>query len=147
MNDALSGVITVCSIIIGFLGAILPVILGMRNDSKVARYIFELDEDKLFLKYTKVTLLYGLILIMISVLLYFREDLSHGKAFFYAWVFMIVLFLVATYRSVGNMMTLIFMGDKQFTRKRIKSSKEQREEELGKQMDHDRSEFESSEFR
>ena len=34
-NDAIDGVNTVAALIIGFLGAMLPVILGMKNESKL----------------------------------------------------------------------------------------------------------------
>ena len=41
INDALDAVITVSSLIIGFLGAVLPVIMSMKNDSKLVKYVFE----------------------------------------------------------------------------------------------------------
>lgn len=43
LPDALDSVNTICSLIIGFLGAILPVILGMKNESKIVKYVFEKD--------------------------------------------------------------------------------------------------------
>ena len=61
INDALDAVITVSSLIIGFLGAVLPVIMSMKNDSKLVKYVFERDKDKLFLKYIKQTLIVGVL--------------------------------------------------------------------------------------
>ena len=70
LNDALTAIITVTSIIIGFIGAILPVILSMKNDSKVVQYVFQRDRRKLFLEYIKSTLAIGLLLIVCSIIPY-----------------------------------------------------------------------------
>lgn len=56
INDAANAVLTVASIIIGFIGAILPVILGMRNDSAFVKYVFSMDKENLFSKYVKEVL-------------------------------------------------------------------------------------------
>ena len=74
INDALDAVITVSSLIIGFLGAVLPVIMSMKNDSKLVKYVFERDKDKLFLKYIKQTLIVGVLVIIVSVTVYFRDQ-------------------------------------------------------------------------
>lgn len=135
MNDALDGVITVGSIIIGFVGAIIPVILGMKNDSKVVQYVFNRGGNKLFLTYTKLTLLYGLLLIMVSILLFFRGDIpAIAPRVFYIWFGLIVLFLASTYRSVSNMINLIFTDDLDFSRKRPKSDNEANLVELVRDM-------------
>ena len=74
INDALDAVITVSSLIIGFLGAVLPVIMSMKNDSKLVKYVFERDKDMLFLKYIKQTLIVGVLVIIVSVTVYFRDQ-------------------------------------------------------------------------
>lgn len=74
INDALDAVITVSSLIIGFLGAVLPVIMSMKNDSILVKYVFERDKDKLFLKYIKQTLIVGVLVIIVSVTVYFRDQ-------------------------------------------------------------------------
>ena len=66
--------ITVTSLIIGFLGAILPIIMSMKNDSKLVKYVFEKDKDKLFLKYIKHTLVIGIALIVIAMTVFFRDQ-------------------------------------------------------------------------
>lgn len=73
INAALEAVITVASLIIGFLGAILPIIMSMKNDSKLVKYVFEKDKDKLFLKYIKHTLIVGIIVIVVAVTIFFRD--------------------------------------------------------------------------
>lgn len=114
LNDALTAIITVTSIIIGFIGAILPVILSMKNDSKVVQYVFQRDKRKLFLEYIKSTLAIGLLLIVCSIIPYFSdlyEDTFFYKNWPYAVMYMLICFLCATYRCLNNMLNLIFKLD------------------------------------
>lgn len=78
IDAALDGVNTMAALIIGFLGAILPVILGMKNESKFVKYVFERDEKKLFLKYIKTTILFGLLLVVMTISMYFRDIIDVG---------------------------------------------------------------------
>lgn len=112
--DALNAAITIASIVIGFLGAILPVILGMKNSSKFVRYVFELDKDKLFLKYIKATIASGILSIVISMILFFNDIFTNTiihQYIFYVWVGCMVYMLLCTYRSVSCMMELMFKED------------------------------------
>lgn len=118
MNDSgygelLNGLITLDSIIIGFLGAVMPVILSMKNESKFVKYVFERDKENLFCKYLKATLLLGICNVAASLVQFVRSSLSMKMQLFmyYIWVFLSVSFLVATYRSMSRMITLIFMKD------------------------------------
>lgn len=111
LSDALNGDITIASIVIGFLGAILPVILGMKNDSVFVKYVFELDQDKLFLKYIRRTIASGIISIFVSMALFFRDMYEDNCLYdyaFYIWVGSLIYMLLCTYRSVSNMMELMF---------------------------------------
>ncbi|MBU9738551.1 hypothetical protein [Diplocloster agilis] len=113
-NSALDSVNTIAALIIGFLGAILPVILGMKNESKFVKYVFEKDERKLFLKYIKITISVGLTLVFITVVLYFKEEITNLKiknVLFYLWTYLGISFLLCTYRSLSNMLNLIFTDD------------------------------------
>ncbi len=114
ISDALNASITIASIVIGFLGAILPVILGMRNDSAFVRYIFELDKEKMFLKYIKRTIVSSVISIIISMMLFFRDMYENRFIYdyiFYIWIGFMIYLLLCTYRSVSNMMELVFSTD------------------------------------
>ncbi len=114
LNDALTAIITVTSIIIGFMGAILPVILSMKNDSKVVQYVFQKDKRKLFLEYIKTALGIGLALIIVSIVSYFKDQFTN-TCFYNFWqcviIFMLVCFLCATYRCLKNILNLIFKTD------------------------------------
>lgn len=131
MNDAIAGINTITSLIIGFLGAMLPVILGMKNESKFVQYVFENDKNKLFLKYIKENILVGLLLLFISVTLYFRKEevleiyMYYG---FYVWSAIIVLFLLVTYRCLANMLNLIFSSDSALNDGLYNESKEEQHE-------------------
>lgn len=113
MNSALDGVNTFAALIIGFLGAMLPVVLAMKNESKFVKYVFEKDEKKLFLKYIKTTIQIGLILVCVTISLYFRKsflDTTVSKII-YVWIFFLALFVLCTYRCLSNMLNLIFSRD------------------------------------
>lgn len=120
INSALEAAITVTSLIIGFLGAILPIIMSMKNDSKLVRYVFEKDKDKLFLKYIKHTLAVGIILIVIAMTVFFRDqydDTWYGKWNIVVLAYFMICFLLCTYRSLNNMLNLIFSNDLEIRKK------------------------------
>lgn len=143
LNDALTAIITVTSIIIGFIGAILPVILSMKNDSKVVRYVFQKDKRKLFLEYIKSTLAIGLILIVCAIVPYF-SDLYVDTHFYEIWpyvdIYMVICFLCATYRCLNNMLNLIFKSDDDFLSPSVKESsvrKQKMDQRLREQQEKD----------
>ena len=112
LNDALTAIITVTSIIIGFIGAILPVILSMKNDSKVVQYVFQRDRRKLFLEYIKSTLAIGLLLIVCSIIPYF-SDLYEDTFFYKNWPYVVMYMKAKQLRQSAryNMLNLIFKSD------------------------------------
>ena len=98
-NNALDAVVNLDSIIIGFMGAIMPVILSMKNESKFVKYVFEMDKEELFKKYLKITIIIGIINAGLSILMYLRNSLINTvvKNFAYnSWLFSIILFLFLT---------------------------------------------------
>lgn len=113
LDSALDAVNTLTALIIGFLGAILPVILGMKNESKFVKYVFEKDKEKLFLKYIKITIIIGLLLALTTISMYFVSLIQEKEQqiLLYVWIFLICSFLLSTYRSLSNMLNLIFSND------------------------------------
>lgn len=141
LNDALEAVITVSSLIIGFIGAVLPVIMSMKNDSKFVRYVFERDKDKLFLKYIKQTILVGVLLILLAVSIYFRDQFVGSK--YENWCIGVVCytlatFLLCTYRCLSNMLNLIFSNDSEIKNDESFSVKSSREKEFEKKAEQNR---------
>ena len=115
--ELLNGLVTLDSRIIGFLGAMIPVILSMKNDSKFVRYVFQNDKDSLFSKYMKATIFWGLCNAAISLLLHVKDSFKPKsiEVLFYVWVFVTITFLLATYRSMSHMITLVFRKDESLT--------------------------------
>lgn len=130
-NDAIDGISTISSLIIGFLGAILPVILGMKNESKFVKYVFENDTNKLFLKYIKENIVFGLLTLFVSFMLYFKEEIifQNVKCYlFYFWSSLIILFLILTYRCLSKMLSLIFSSDNELVDQLYSESEDERRE-------------------
>ena len=116
-TDLIDGLVTLDSIIIGFLGAIMPVVLSMKNESKFVKYVFEKDTDNLFRKYLKITVLLGIVNVVTSLAMYVRATIPEKWqiSFYYLWMFITIAFLFIMYRSMSHMITLIFMEDKHDT--------------------------------
>lgn len=112
-TELLNGLVNLESIIIGFIGAIMPVVLSMRNESKFARYIFERDKKGLFGKYVRSIILAGLVSTSISLIMQVRGSMSDevSNAVYTFWTFMSILFLLLTYRGMSHMVGLIFSKD------------------------------------
>lgn len=115
INDIIDGIVTLDSIIIGFIGAIIPVILSMKNESKLVRYVFDRDSDNLFRKYISVTIGVGLLDVSISLMVYMRDIITNklGQQILRTlFMYCFILFLLCTYRSMVCMLKLIFSDDK-----------------------------------
>lgn len=113
-NSTLDGSITLVSIIIGFMGAIMPIILSMKNESKFVKYIFEKDTEELFKKYLKTTIKVGLTNAGLTLLMYLEDSIakmSIKNGLYYAWIFTIALFILLTMRSMSYMITIFFAKD------------------------------------
>lgn len=120
LETALTGIITIAALIVGFFGTILPVIIGIKNESTFARYVFERDKNKLFLKYIRSTLWIGILLMAFSVILYFAGDYTikyADKVLFYADAWLFISFLACIYRSMNHMLKLVFLTDADLTDK------------------------------
>nr|DAH21544.1 MAG TPA: hypothetical protein [Caudoviricetes sp.] len=135
-DDLLGGLVTFDSIVIGFFGAIMPVILSMKNESKFVKYVFENDTKQLFSKYLKVTIFSGLCSAVLSLALYIRDSFVHSfvkNGLYIAWIFGTTLFLTSTYRSLSHMITLVFSKDNFIdVKKKEVRKKEEKELELEK---------------
>lgn len=132
-KELLNGLVTLDSIIIGFLGAMIPVILSMKNESKFVRYVFQNDTEGLFSKYMKATIFLGLLNAGVSLVLYVRNSLDEGlvNEIYYLWLFITVAFLLCTYRSMSHMINLVFRKDESLPEEEKKQTiSTEREREL-----------------
>lgn len=115
VDSLVEGIVTLDSIIIGFIGAVIPVILSMKNESKLVQYVFDRDKEGLFKKYISETIGYGLIDACISLSIYTRDVIANKcilKILNFLFIYLLLLFLLATYRGMSCMLKLIFSNDK-----------------------------------
>lgn len=111
LNDALNGVISFDAIVIGFLGAIMPVILSMKNESKFVKYVFENDEKDLFKSYLFVTIKLGILNVILTLAVFLRDSYTQDnlvEILMHLWLLSLMSFMFCTMRSMGHMITLLF---------------------------------------
>ena len=114
LYDALGGVISFDAIVIGFLGAIMPVILSMKNESKLVKYVFENDGEELFKKYLFVTIKIGITNVVLTLAMYLHTSFTvetFVKILLYLWLLSLFTFMFCTMRSMGYMISLLFSKD------------------------------------
>lgn len=107
--------IEIVTITIGFMGVLMPIILSMKNDSKLVKYLFEeLDKEELFKKYLYRTIKVGILELLISGIYYIKDSMNSVKLEYiigYVWIFMFIYFLTTLARSMGHMINIIFISD------------------------------------
>ena len=133
INELVDGIVTLDSIIIGFIGAIIPVILSMKNESKLVKYVFEKDEEGLFKKYISETIAYGLTDVCVALSVYVKDVISSKYVLiFLEWLFIyvVILFILSTYRSMTCMLKLIFTDDRKIDTEQITTLEKQKKNDL-----------------
>lgn len=113
MNSFIEGVVTMEAIVIGLIGAIIPVILSIKGESKLIQYVFKNDKHGLFRKYLTITIGCGLLSVAFSLAMYIRDEYSGmiRMIIYNIWLYLIILFLLLTYRSMKYMIFIIFNPD------------------------------------
>lgn len=136
IDSLVEGIVTLDSIIIGFIGAIIPVILSIKNESKLVRYVFSRDKEGLLKKYISETIGYGLIDVCVSLSVYVRDVIVNKHVLVvlrWLFLYMFILFVLSTYRSMACMLRLIFADDQKMEIKSISTLGKQEKEKLWEQ--------------
>lgn len=130
VDNLIDGLVTMESIVIGLIGAIIPVILSMKNESKFVKYVFENDTEGLLRKYLTITIGVGLLSVAFSLSMYIRDEYSEivRDIMYQGWIFLIILFLLLTYRSMKYMIIIIFTPDNEDESPGLSISAEQQAE-------------------
>lgn len=112
--EALNGILTVTTLIIGFWGAVFPLVLNAKNEIKAVKRVFDIDKNGLYYEYMYVMLLSGMFLIITTVSAYFRDSYLgtiYYKSIFYILVFLFVFFICATFRCLSITIHLVFLNN------------------------------------
>lgn len=114
-QELIDGIVTLDSIIIGFEGALIPIVFSMKYESGLVKYVLENDKKGLLRKYISATIAYGLLDASISLVVYLNDIISFDlikNGLVYLFIFMFLLFIVSTYRSMTCILKLLFSSEK-----------------------------------
>jgi len=107
-------VITFVSIILGFLGVLMSILLTLR-DTKLLEEIFKKIDQNLFKGYFSKSIIDGFLLVILSLLFFFPTLTSKISSFntkvnflLLIWIFSLLYFIISSYRIIDIMMVLIF---------------------------------------
>ena len=108
-NNALDSTSTLCSILLGFVSAILPVVLSMRNKGNYIDNVI-INGGYLLKSYCAEDIISGLTLIVINIINYFRCDINEKVSYFlfYIWIFGLITFILCTHRCIYFLLRLVF---------------------------------------
>ncbi|EMI10380.1 hypothetical protein [Anoxybacillus gonensis] len=111
-DKVLDGSITFSSIVIGFLAALLGVLVSIR-DAHIVKKIFSVREKKLFRHYFYEAILLGFLVVIISAALHiFRETRSTlSFCLFSFWNFITFFFLFSSVRIIHVLMLILFKSN------------------------------------
>jgi len=136
VKDALEATLTVVALIIGFVGTILPIIMGIKSESEYVKAVMESDSKALFVKYIRGTVNSGLLLIGVTVALYMEKpSVVNMVGQIYIWVYIFIVFLFSTYRCISIILKLMFPNERIKTTKLYEKNayKSQHERDLEKE--------------
>lgn len=114
----LDSTITFTSIIVGFVGALIGILFSIR-DTDIINELFKKNERKILKKYFQWTVISGLLLVLISTILYLHNSIYKTYEFlnlnirlidiiFSLWAYLVGYFVLSTYRITDVMMYIIF---------------------------------------
>lgn len=111
-DNALNSSSTVCSIMLGFIFAVLPIIMAMREKNRYVDRVMK-KGGVLLNKYCFHCVAVGFVLIIIIVMNYFRNDvrLTIKNTLFYLWLGLFVCFVLCCYRCIKNLIAIVISKD------------------------------------
>lgn len=117
LSDALSGILTFATLMIGFLGVLLPAVMSTRQDSKLVEKFFNSVPSKRFSLFIRNNILSGLFLNVCSIAMFFSIDLLENGfeniALWIGWLttFGIIYFSVTTFCVLNLLLRLLIEED------------------------------------
>lgn len=109
-EKVLDGSITFSSILVGFLSALMGIMMSIRS-SDVVKGMFEVRNKKLLVYYLSETIFLGFAVVISSGLMYtFIESCGYHLPF-YSWIVVTFWFLPSSIRVVLMMLLILFKSD------------------------------------
>lgn len=111
-DGALEASISMCSILLGFVAAIFPVVLSLRSKGNYIDRVI-VQGGKLLKSYNIEAVMSGFLLITIVIFNFFRFDTRDTikRLLFFLWLFSIVLFIGCCIRSMYFLFYIIFINE------------------------------------
>lgn len=115
-EKVLDGVITFSSIVIGFLGALLAIILSI-SKSKVMKHLYNhvdvANGKNLLFRYFKEAIIVGFLVVITSIFMYIFSKMKpitlYGQLTFISWIFLTTFFIAASFRIINILMKALFL--------------------------------------
>lgn len=120
-DKILDASINFSSILTGFIGALIAILFSIK-DTDLMKYLFENTKKRILLHYFKNAILTGILIVVFSAILYLRTKFINITIMGITintiilsvsiWIFLVVYFVLASYRIIDIMMTIIFKDPK-----------------------------------
>lgn len=113
LTDALTGVLTFATLMIGFLGVLLPAVVSMRKDSDLISNFFKVVSPKRFSAFIRSNIIASLALNICSIIMFFSKDMINTNhihfAFLTGWLTILsaIYFIVTTYSVLNTLLRLL----------------------------------------
>lgn len=78
LPDALAGILTFATLILGFIGVLLPAIMSMKKESKLIAGFMKKISSESFSAYVRNNIISGILLNMCTVAMFFANDLMQN---------------------------------------------------------------------
>lgn len=105
-TDVLNASITFSSILVGFIGALLAILVSIR-DSEIIGYIFSVIDKDIFHSYFREAIVSGVVTVISSALLFVAQGdlrLWGGRL----WLGIVLFFMCASYRVINILLAIVF---------------------------------------
>lgn len=136
-DNVIDGIITFASIVIGFLAALLAIILSI-SKSKVVQHLYEyvdLSKGKnILFNYFRQSILSGFIVVLLSICMYVLHEQTElkiwGKISLWGWTFLSIFFMLSAYRIISVLMSVLFIEAKVSAKSKLVQSNLMKSDDL-----------------
>ncbi|WP_260286746.1 hypothetical protein [Peribacillus aracenensis] len=123
-DKVLDGTITFSSIVVGFLGALLGILVSIK-DSAIVKSIFDSKEKHTLKRYFNETFIMGFLVVILSCAMHVLRVYPSitTKVIFYIWLGLTCWFIPSTHRIVNILMSVFFKTNSKDKNERPESNK------------------------